>query len=686
MLLATLEATADGILVVDRLGKIVRFNKRFASMWRIPHSVLASRDDDRALSFAVRQLKNPDAFLDKVRELYADPVSESFDVLEFKDGRVFERYSIPQLVDGEPLGRVWSFRDITDRKAAEEALRQSRATLAEAQHLAHLGSWSLEIASGGQSFWSDEIYSIFGLRQGVDQPTLFSKFDHPDDKSIVERTMDEAKRMRKPFTIDHRIIRPDGTIRWVQEAGEFHFDAQGNPLRSVGTIIDITDRKEAEEKLAHHAHYDALTDLPNRMLLVERLNHALAFSDRHKRPTAVLFIDLDRFKNVNDTLGHSTGDALLRAVAGRLKRSVRAVDCVARYAGDEFVLVLTDLPNVQAASKIAQKIVKETGRSYVVDGRELFTTASIGISLYPVDGHDVETLVRNADTAMYKAKEHGGNNFQFFAPEMHAAAVKRLSLENELRVAQRRDEFVLHYQPIISLRSGRVVAAEALLRWHHPTLGLRLPDEFAGIAEDAGLMLPIGAWTLRSACEQMKQWQRQGIAPERVSVNLSPRQLADPQLIKIISSALRATHVDPASLEMELTGTAIMADVERSIRVIRQMAAIGVRIAVDDFGMGHSPVGQLKRLPLSTIKIDRHFIRNVETDSFDSSIVGAMINIGHNLRLRVVAEGVESRGQYEAVRRQGCDEIQGHFFSAPLPVAEFNHLLEDKRQFATDAG
>ena len=686
LLLATLEATADGILVVDRMGKIVRFNKRFASMWRIPDAILAARDDDRALTYAVRQLKQPDAFLDKVRELYADPVSESFDVLEFRDGRVFERYSIPQLVDGEPVGRVWSFRDITDRKAAEEALRQSRATLAEAQHLAHLGSWSHEFAGGGKSFWSDEIYSIFGLTPGVDQPTLFSNYDHPDDKKMVERAMEEAKRLRQPFTIDHRIIRKDGAVRWVQEAGEFFFDVNGEPLRSVGTLFDITDRKEAEEKLAYLAHYDGLTELPNRMLLTDRLTHALAFSERYKRPTAVLFVDLDRFKNVNDTLGHSTGDALLRAVAGRLKRSVRAVDCVARYAGDEFVIVLTDLPSAQAASRIAQKVVKETSRSYVVDGRELFTTASIGIAMYPADGNNAETLVTNADTAMYKAKERGGNGYQFFASEMHAAAVKRQSLEDELRNALRRTEFVMHFQPIVSLRNGQVIAAEALLRWHHPSLGLRLPNEFSGIAEDAGLMVQIGEWALRSSCEQMKQWQRQRVAPERISVNLSVRELADPRVVKTVGGVLRATNLEPSALQIELTGTAIMTDVARSVRVVRQFAAMGISVAIDDFGVGQNPIGQLKRLPISTIKIDRQFIRNVETDPFDSSYVAAIINVAHHARLGVVAEGVESRGQYEAIRRMGCDNVQGQFFSAPLPAAEFKHLLEDKRLFATDAG
>jgi diguanylate cyclase (GGDEF)-like protein len=474
-------------------------------------------------------------------------------------------------------------------------------------------------------------------------------------------------------------------VRWVQERGEFYFDLAGKPVRSVGTMLDITERKEAEAQLARHAHYDSLTELPNRMLMTDRLNQAIAFSDRHKRPVAVLFLDLDRFKNVNDTLGHSTGDALLKAVAGRLRRSVRAVDCVARLGGDEFIIILTDLPTGQTAMKVAQKIVNETSRSYVVAGHEMYTTASIGIGMYPTDGHDVETLVRNADTAMYKAKERGGNNFQFFAPEMHAVAVKRLSLENELRNALRREEFLLHYQPIAAMRTGEIVAAEALLRWRHPSLGLRLPDEFTAVAEDAGLIVPIGGWAVRAACEQMKNWQRQGRAPKRITVNISPRQFAEPHFLKMITGALRAAHLDPGALEIELTETGIMADVDRSIRVMRQLVAMGVRTSIDDFGTGYSSLGSLKRLPVTSLKIDRQFIRGIEEDSFDASVVGAMIAVAHNRQLQVVAEGVESRAQYDALRRLGCDEMQGHLLSAPLPAAELERLLERKPAAETDA-
>ena len=684
MLLATLEATADGILVVDRTGKIARYNKRFASMWRIPENILEAGDDERAISHVMRQLKNPDAFISKVRELYADPHAESFDMLHFIDGRIFERYSIPQFIDGEPSGRVWSFRDVTDRAAAEEALRQSRATLAEAQQIAHLGSWSMDLVTG-DVHWSEEIYRIYGMTEGTDKPVPFAQFDHPDDAAAVRRATEESKRLREPFNIDHRIVRRDGTVRWVQERGDFFFDRNGKPLRSVGTMIDITERKETEQQLARHAHYDSLTELPNRTLLADRANQAIAYSDRHKRPTAVLFLDLDRFKNVNDTLGHSIGDALLKAVAGRLKRSVRAVDCVARLGGDEFIIVLTDLPNSQAAMKIAQKIVNETGRSYVVSGHELFTTASIGISMYPADGHDVETLLRNADTAMYQAKDRGGNNFQFFAPEMHAVAVKRLSLENELRNALRRDEFLLHYQPIASLRTGQIVGAEALLRWRHPTLGLRLPDDFTAIAEDAGLIVPIGAWAVRAACEQMKNWQRQGVAPARITVNISPRQFAEPHFIKMIAGVLRATRLEPSSLEIELTETGIMADVKRSVRIMRQLASMGVRTAIDDFGTGYSSLAYLKQLPVSSLKIDRQFIRTIESDSFDSTIVGAMITVAHNRRLQVVAVGVETLIQRDALRRLTCDEIQGHLLSAPLPASELQRLLEQRPAAQTDA-
>jgi len=678
LLLSTLEATADGILVVDTAGKIVRHNERFNRMWRIPEDVLASRDDERALGHVLGQLRDPDAFLAKVRELYANPEADSFDVLHFTDGRVFERYSIPQRVGGNAVGRVWSFRDVSDRVEAVRALRRNEAMLAEAQELSHIGSWERDVATG-EVMWSAEVYRMFGLTAGTDNPTPFEEFDHPDDAELVQRTIDEARGACGSYDIDHRIVRRNGAVRWVHERGAFQPDESGRAHRLLGTVQDITDRKEAERRLAHLAHYDSLTGLPNRALLADRLVQAIAYADRHELLSAVFFLDLDRFKNINDTMGHSTGDALLIAVGERLRATVRDTDCVARSGGDEFVVVLTDMADVRSVAKIAQTIVRRLADSYVIDGREMFATASIGVSLYPDDGRDVETLVRNADIAMYQAKERGGNGFHFYTPSMHAEAVKRLLLENDLRVALNKGAFVLHYQPVVSMNDRSIVGAEALLRWPHPSAGLLPPSDFIPFAEETGLIVPIGMWALRAACKQLKGWQSAGCAPSRMTINVSPRQITEPDFVEFVASALDEAHVHPRSIELELTETAVMADVERSVRVLAWLKAAGIRTSIDDFGTGYSSLGALKRFPIDTLKIDRSFVREIRRDSFDEAIASAIIGVARNRRLRVVAEGVETDEQFELLQRLGCDDAQGYLISPPLSADEFERFVAARR-------
>ena len=678
LLLSTLEATADGILVVDTTGKIVRYNGRFVRMWRIPDHVLASRDDEKALAHVLSQLREPEAFLAKVRELYANPEADSFDVLHFTDGRVFERYSIPQRVNDKAIGRVWSFRDVSDRVDAVRALRRSETLLAEAQELSHLGSWERDVATG-DVVWSAEVYRMFGLVDGTDKPTPFEEFDHPDDAELVQRKIQEARSACGSYDIDHRIVRRDGTIRWVQERGDFQPDHSGKAHRLLGTVQDITDRKEAEQRLAHLAHYDSLTGLPNRTLLADRLLQALAYADRHELLSAVLFLDLDRFKNINDTMGHSVGDALLKAVGQRLRATVRDTDCVARSGGDEFVVVLTDVQNVRAVAKIAQTLVRRLADAYVIGGREMFATASIGVSLYPDDGRDVETLVRNADIAMYQAKERGGNGFHFYTASMHAEAVKRLLLENDLRATLSNGGFVMHYQPVVSMLDRSIVGAEALLRWPHPTAGLLPPSDFIPFAEETGLIVPVGMWALRAACKQLQAWQTAGCAPARMTVNVSPRQISEPDFVELVSGALDEARVHPRAIELELTETAVMADVERSVRVLAWLKAAGIRTSIDDFGTGYSSLGALKRFPIDTLKIDRTFVREIRRDSFDEAIASAIIGIARNRRLRVVAEGVETSEQFELLRRLGCDAAQGYIISPPLTAEQFERFTASHR-------
>jgi diguanylate cyclase (GGDEF)-like protein/PAS domain S-box-containing protein len=453
--------------------------------------------------------------------------------------------------------------------------------------------------------------------------------------------------------------------------------------RSLGSQIgQFMVRKDAEERVRFVATHDALTSLPNRVMFGQRLDHAIAQAQRHGRRLAVLFLDLDRFKVINDTLGHESGDALLREVARRLTQSLRATDTVARLGGDEFVVLLEDLPEPLFVATVAQKIIAALGEGYVLAGREYHVTASVGASTFPDDAADAQTLLKNADMAMYRAKEQGRNTFQFYSSQLNLHSVQRLNLESGLRRAIEREEFVLHYQPQVELRTGRITGAEALVRWLHPELGLLPPGRFIGIAEETGLIVPIGDWVLRSACAAQRAWMDRGLPALRVSVNLSARHFMRSELAHDVSAALAATGCDPARLELEITETSVMQEPERVVTLLQQIREIGVSVAIDDFGTGHSSLAYLKRFPVDNLKIDRSFIADVPADKNNVAITQAVIAMGHSLGLRVIAEGVETPAQHGFLLAQKCDEYQGYFFSKPLPEAEFVALLAKPRRAA----
>lgn len=539
LILSTLEATADGLLVVDQDGKMIRFNRKFATMWRIPQRILDTKDNTQALKFVMTQLKDPKRFLAKIKEVYANPLAESFDLLEFKDGRVFEQLSQPHLLDGQPVGRVWSFRDVSDWKRAEERL------------------------------------------------------------------------------------------------------------------IDL-------------AHFDQLTGLPNRTLFQDRLRQALPQASRNGKLVALLFLDLDRFKLVNDSLGHTVGDLLLKEAAGRLTHCVRKSDTVARLGGDEFTVVLTNITSVHDAAKVAQKILDDFSRPFGLQGPELFVTPSIGITLYPFDGDDIDLLLKNADTAMYRAKQMGRNNYQFYSAEMNTATIAQLTLESSLRYALKREEFRIHYQPQVDLKTGCITSVEALLRWQHPSLGLVSPQEFIPIAEETGLIVPIGEWVLRTACAQAAAWQKANLPLMHMVVNLSIRQFKQPQLIETVERILGETGLSPRHLGLELTESMLMENEERTVSVLTELNKLGVQISIDDFGTGYSSLRYLKCFPIHILKIDQSFVREIETNATDAAIVTSIIALARNLGLRVVAEGVESAAQLKFLRANGCDGMQGYYFSKPL--------------------
>jgi len=443
-------------------------------------------------------------------------------------------------------------------------------------------------------------------------------------------------------------------------------------LRSMQYSIE---RKRYQEQLEYQANYDALTGLPNRNLLHDRLRQSV-YAQRFVRSIGVVFLDIDHFKFVNDSLGHNTGDKLLQKVAERLAAAVRDGDTVARLGGDEFILILNDQTGQEVIYRAMQRIISKIAEPIEIDGQEMLVTASAGISLYPQDGPDVETLLKNADAAMYRAKEKGRNNVQFYTAEMNRQVNERLRMETGLRRALERNEFELYYQPRIHVENGALVGCEALLRWQHPDFGLTLPDRFIGLAEETGLIVPIGDWVLNTACVQARTWQKKGMPPITVSVNLSMRQFRQEALAASVDDALRRSGLDPRNLEMELTESLVMQDTEAAIRVLERLREIGVELSVDDFGTGHSSLSYLTQLPISALKIDQSFVQAIKgTGQSDEGIVAqAIISLAHNLKLKVVGEGVETGPQFEFLKKHSCDEVQGYHFARPMPADDFERF------------
>jgi predicted signal transduction protein with EAL and GGDEF domain len=456
--------------------------------------------------------------------------------------------------------------------------------------------------------------------------------------------------------------------------------------RSIRYAIE---RKKTEDRIVQMAYYDSLTQLPNRSLFHDRLKQALEQSKRYGWTLALLFIDLDNFKRINDTLEHRIGDLLLKGVADRLGSYVRSADTVARQGGnalantvarlggDEFTVLLTEIYSMRDAAKVAQRILATLAEPFRLDGHEVYMTASVGIALYPADGEDIDTLIKNADTAMYHAKEHGKNNFQFYKESMNATALERLKLEGDLRKAIEKEEFILHYQPRVDVECNCIVGTEALIRWNHPVHGIIAPMDFIPLAEETGLILSIGAWVLKTACMQNMNWQQMGChnKPVAVSLNLSGHQFRQINLIGIIEKVLAETNLPPNFLELEITESVIMSNADATITTLNKLKEMGVQLSIDDFGTGYSSFGYLKRFPIDNIKIDRSFIKDITVSSEDATIVKAIIAMAHELKLKVIAEGVETEEQSQLLRGFGCDEMQGFLFSRPVTPEKITEIF-----------
>ncbi len=502
-------------------------------------------------------------------------------------------------------------------------------------------------------------------------------FVDPNRMGELTRELDKSGVVRGA---EVEVYRRDGTKKWLMVSLRAVRDVSGDLSFHEGIVEDISDRKMAEERIQYLAYYDALTGLPNRTLLQDRLSNAMARARRQKDKVALLFLDLDRFKFVNDSLGHSLGDLLLQAVADRLKKWARAQDTVARQGGDEFLIVMTDVKDIPAAAIAAERLMDAMTAEFVVHGHSLNVCCSVGISIFPDHGADADTLIKNADAAMYSAKDYGRDNFRFFTEEMNVQVAARLSLENSLRLALEKKELFLVYQPQMDIGTGRITGLEALVRWQSPELGLVSPAEFIPIAESSRLIMPIGEWVLRTACAQAKKWQDDGLPALPVAVNVSAAQFLHGGFRELIRKVLRETGLSSEYLELELTESLLLSNADATFSVLQELKAMGLKLAIDDFGTGYSSFSYLKHFPIGKLKIDRSFIRDVAIGPDDAAITAAIISMAKTLNLKVIAEGVETEAQMSFLRAHHCDEIQGYYFSKPLSV----DAVVDKLRGATE--
>ncbi|BEV16917.1 bifunctional diguanylate cyclase/phosphodiesterase [Herbaspirillum sp. DW155] len=577
-------------------------------------------------------------------------------------------------------------QDVTERKEAAHALQEAERRYRSIFENAIEGVFQTT-PDGTYIAVNPALARIYGYHSPEDLIVGLRDISHqlyvePERRGEFMRLMEQHGSVSN---FESRVYRRDGDIIWISENARAVYDDGGKLVCYEGTVEAITERKLYEAEMRHQATHDALTGLPNRNMLHEHLQRAIQVARQKGGLTAVVFVDLDQFKFINDSLGHTVGDELLKTVAQRLQACLRETDMVARQGGDEFVLVLQNQTGGELGiAEVMQRILAAVAKPWQSGDREFQVTASIGVSRYPVDGKDVETLLKQADSAMYRAKEQGRNNFQFFAPWMDTQVSNRLEMLINLRRALDQEEFKLYYQPKLSLKDGRVIGAEALIRWQSPEQGMVPPDRFIPFAEEAGLIVPIGEWVLRTACHQNKRWQAAGLPPIPVAVNLSPRQL-NQSLPEFVAGVLAQSGLAASCLELEITENVVMKDAEKSVATLHALKRLGLQISVDDFGTGYSSLSYLRRFPVDALKIDKSFVRDIARDADSAAIVKAIISLAHILNLRVIAEGVEDEEQHDFLKENACDEVQGYFFGKPMAVEDFTAWLTRQTGNGQDA-
>lgn len=670
-----LDQASVGIAFVQS-GKVVRVNHKFSELFLYePASILG-----HSLERLFPRLEQAENVLSIVQEALAEGGEFEHELyLQRQTGGEFWCNLSIKPLDGIGLeqGEIWLFKDASLHKGIEDHLRQAAVVFESSSDGIIILDARRNIKMVNSSF--TRITGYTGDEVLGKNPRLLNSGKQTAE--FYERLWAHVER-RGPWQgeISNRRKNGEQYPEWCSITPVRN--NSGEIVEFVMIFSDITQRKQIENRLRYQANFDGLTDLPNRSLFMDRLSQGLVRVRREGTALALLFIDLDRFKNINDTLGHSAGDKLLVAVAKELRGCIRESDTIARFGGDEFAVILSPIYGPKNASTVGQNLLKVLSQPFDIDGYEAIVGGSIGITLYPNDGTTAEELVKNADAAMYRAKEQGRNNYQFFTSEMQQAALARMTLERDLRYAVERKELLLYFQPQLGVRSGYVAGLEVLVRWLHPTRGMVSPVDFISLAEDTGLIVGIGEWVLRSACQQFHRWQERGIAPERMAVNVSGRQFNARNFVSTVREILNESGLDPHCLELELTESVLMKDEERVIDTLNQLRAMGILISIDDFGTGYSSLSYLKRFPISTLKIDRSFVMDTPGDSDDSAIVKAIIDMAHTLKMEVVAEGVENEQQVEFLRGLDCDYIQGYLYGRPMPGEQCGKFLTLERASA----
>ncbi|MFN3611199.1 EAL domain-containing protein [Tepidimonas sp.] len=657
---AALESSSDGILVCDLDGHIRAFNRTFATLWDLPEALLTHQDDAAIWSHLAACVPDSGGFHSRLGELQRAPLLEATDVVLLRNGRILERASRPQLARGRPIGRIHVYRDVTERTATEAKLRLAAKVFESSldaivvtdpeRHIVACNPAALKLAAierDPQGERPDD------LLYAPSQP----QWSHHVAQALADKGYWEGELWLR---------RPEGPGVALLASWVLLRDADGRPLNTVLFAKDLSEKLEAQRRIEQLAYSDPLTGLPNRLMLGERVGHATRLAQRSGRGFALLFLDLDRFKSINDSLGHMFGDQVLVEVAARLQRCLRQTDTLSRLGGDEFVIHLHEADR-GAAEKTAQRIIEAITRPVAIDEMQFTLSCSIGIAMYPQDGTTLDELIQCADTAMYQVKERGKGHHRFYQPEMNADLLGRIQMDHAMRQGLQRGEFELHYQPRMDLRSGTVPACEALVRWHRPGQGLVMPGTFIGVAEETGLIALLGHWVLQNAIAQAARWAAEG-RPLQVAVNISALQFQQTRFVQDVADALQQHRLPPHLLELELTESILIRDAEEALGKLQALADLGVELSLDDFGTGYSSLTYLKRFPLHRLKIDRSFLVSMPEDGADAAIVAAIVQMGHALSMEVVAEGVERPEQLQRLHALGCDHYQGFLFARPMPA------------------